>query len=92
MSATCRQAGRSADPTILGTIRGMVARDGATGLYKGLSAQLLKTVLVAALMLTARAIAIVAAPASPSPACCQASSSGVVVRGGMTRVLSVMDM
>lgn len=48
------QAGRSASPTLAGTVRGVVERDGATGLYKGLSAQLLKTVLVAALMLTVK--------------------------------------
>ena len=49
------QAGRSRSPSLLGTVKGVFDSEGVPGLYKGLSAQLLKTVLVAALIQMARA-------------------------------------
>ena len=45
------QTGRSSSDSVLGTMRGVVRTEGAAGLYKGMPAQLLKTVMVAALML-----------------------------------------
>lgn len=45
------QTGRSQSTGVVGTIHGVVSDEGPSGLYKGLPAQLFKTVLVAALML-----------------------------------------
>ena len=54
LTVTAPQAGRSTSPTLAGTVAGVMRNEGPSGLYKGLPAQLLKTVLVAALMQMAR--------------------------------------
>lgn len=48
------QAGSLETRTIAGTMRELVAREGPSGLYKGIQAQMLRTVVVGALLLMAR--------------------------------------